>query len=143
MRLSKCALMIGAAILTACTPAGMEVSRVPLSEIDYGDDPTVTVRRALVGDRNERGMYAYRVRFPQGTRVQPHYHPENRIVTVIEGSIDMGYGETFDESAMQTLEAGSVWSEPGNQPHYVWVRHEAVVIQIIGYGPTATIQVEQ
>ena len=38
--------------------------------------------------------------------------------------------------AMQTLAAGSVWSEPGNQPHYVWVKDEPVVIQIIGYGPT-------
>lgn len=116
---------------------------MPNSMIDYGSDTAATVRRSLVGDRNEPGMYAYRVRFPEGTRVQPHYHPEERIVTVVEGSINMGYGEVFDESSMQTLEAGSVWSEPGNQPHYVWVKDGAVVIQVIGYGPTATIQVEQ
>ena len=77
----------------ACAPASLELRRTPDSEIEYGDDPNVTVRRALVGDRNAPGMYAYRVRFPVGTRVAPHYHPENRIVTVIEGSIDMGYGE--------------------------------------------------
>lgn len=136
-------LFIGVAALAACAQTGLELKRMDASEIEYGDDPQATVRRALVGDRDESGMYAYRVRFPVGTRVAPHYHPENRIVTVIEGSIDMGYGETFDESSMQTLRAGSVWSEPGNQPHYVWVKDEPVVIQIIGYGPTETIQVEQ
>ena len=53
----------------------------------------------------------------------------------------MGYGETFDEASMQALEAGSLWTEPGEQPHYVWAKNGPVVIQIIGYGPTATTQV--
>ena len=42
---------------------------------------------------------------------------------------------------MVALEAGSLWTEPGDQPHYVWAKSGPVVIQIIGYGPTATTQV--
>ncbi len=86
-------------------------------------------------------MYAYRVRFPEGFRNEPHFHPDDRVVTVISGTLHVGFGDRIDESSMRPLSAGSLWTEPGNEPHYVWARQGEVIIQIIGYGPSATTQV--
>ena len=135
-------LLVGTAAATSSLAQDkIELLRLPASAIDWGEDSEATVRRFLVGDRTQPEMYAYRVRFPEGTRIEPHFHPENRIFTVIEGTLHIRYGETFDEAAMLALEAGSLWTEPARQPHYVWARNGPVVIQIIGYGPTATTQV--
>ena len=52
-----------------------------------------------------------------------------------------GYGERFDETAMQALSAGSVWTEPAKQPHFAWSRNGEVVLQVIGMGPSGTTPV--
>lgn len=101
--------------------------------------------RALVarvaGDSTKAGMYAIRVKFLPGFRVEPHFHPDDRIVTVLSGTVHMGYGEQFDESKMRTLPAGSVWTEPANQPHFAWAKDGEVVVQVIGNGPSGTTPV--
>lgn len=56
----------------------------------------------------------------------------------------MGYGDKFDETAMEALPAGSVWTEPVNAPHYVWAKVGEVVIQIMGAnGPSGVTQIEE
>ena len=57
---------------------------------------------------------------------------------VISGTLHVGYGEVFDESKMKALPAGSIWTEPAKQPHFVWAKDGEVVIQIIGSGPSGT-----
>ena len=101
-------------------------------------------RAKLVGDDQKPGMYMYRSRFPANAKVQPHFHPDERIVTVLSGTLYVGYGEKFDESAMKALPAGSFWTEPAKQPHYVWAKDGEVVIQVIGgNGPSAVITIPQ
>jgi hypothetical protein len=46
-----------------------------------------TVRLAvLVGHPSEQGPYTVRVKVPHGVTLMPHWHPEDRIYTVISGS---------------------------------------------------------
>jgi quercetin dioxygenase-like cupin family protein len=95
-------------------------------------------RAKPVGDDQKPGMYMYRSRFPANYKVQPHFHPDERIVTVMSGTLYVGYGEKFDESAMKALPAGSFWTEPAGQPHFVWAKDGEVVIQAVGAnGPRA------
>ena len=54
----------------------------------------------------------------------------------------MGYGEQFDESKMKALPAGSIFTEPAKQAHFVWAKDEEVTIQVIGHGPSASTQVQ-
>ena len=97
----------------------------------------------LVGDEQKPGMYVYRVRFPANFKVQPHFHPDERVVTVMSGTLYMGYGEQFDESAMKALPAGSIWTEPAKQPHFVWAKDGEVVIQVVGSnGPSGVTRIE-
>jgi quercetin dioxygenase-like cupin family protein len=100
-----------------------------------------TQRAVLAGNPAAPGLYAYRARFPADFRNEPHSHPDDRIVTVIAGTLHMGYGDRFDEGAMRVLPAGSVWTEPAGQTHFVRAQEGGVVIQVVGIGPSATLPV--
>ena len=110
-------------------------------QLTWVADPRGYEQALIVGDPTKPGMYAARIRFPANLRIAPHFHPDDRIVTVLSGTVLFGYGERFDESKMQTLPAGSVWSEPAAQPHFAWAKDGGVVLQVIGIGPSATTAV--
>jgi hypothetical protein len=120
------------------------VTRLAPDEFAWVPTPVGGQRVNLVGDDHKPGMYMYRLRFPANLKVQPHFHPDERIATVISGTLYMGYGEQFDESAMKALPAGSVWTEPPRQPHFVWAKDGEVVIQVVGSnGPSGLTPIGQ
>jgi quercetin dioxygenase-like cupin family protein len=101
-------------------------------------------RATVVGDDKKAGVYVYRTKFPANHKVLPHFHPDERVVTVISGTLYMGYGDAFDEPSMKALPPGSVWTEPAKAPHYVWAKDGEVVIQVFGAnGPSAITPVER
>jgi quercetin dioxygenase-like cupin family protein len=106
-------------------------------ELKWVKGPTA-MRAVIAGDDKKQGMYIFRAKFPANFKVEPHYHPDEKINMVISGTLLVGYGEEFDESKMKSLPAGSIWTEPANQPHFVWAKDGEVVIQVIGNGPTGT-----
>jgi hypothetical protein len=55
-------------------------------------------------------------------------------VTVIEGTFHLGMGETFDQSAGQTMPAGTFGHWPAGMKHFAWTTGETV-IQLHGIGP--------
>ena len=121
----------------------LTTARIAPDEFKWEQASTGNPRAKLVGDDQKPGMYMYRSRFPAGAKVQPHFHPDERIVTVMSGTLYMGYGDRFDESAMKALPAGSIWTEPARQSHYVWAKDGEVVIQVVGgNGPTGTTRIE-
>lgn len=140
-----CAVPLSLSLVCAAAICGAqgahEALRLSPSDFEWEADPDLVQSIPVTGDSDTPGLYAYRVRFPAGFRNQPHFHPDDRIVTVIEGVLHVGFGETFRESAMRPLSAGSLWTEPANQPHFVWARDGNVVIQVVGVGPSGTTQV--
>ena len=99
-------------------------------------------RANIAGSNESEGMYVYRTRFPEGFRNQPHYHPDDRVVTVISGTLHVAHGEEIDEAAMRAIPAGGLWTEPAGVAHYVWAKDGPVVIQVIGEGPSGTTPVD-
>ena len=97
--------------------------------------PTMTV---LVGDPKLPGLYTVRVAIPAHTQVKPHTHRDNRSVTVLSGSWQMGYGKEFEAKALKELKPGSLFTEPAGQPHFSQTTDEPVVILVTGYGPNDT-----
>ena len=139
--------LIGVTLLAGIASASfaqhtLRLVRLTPSELEWSGDPGSAERAAIAGSNEEAGLYAYRTRFPKGFRNAPHYHPDDRVVTVLAGTLQMGYGEHFHEQTMRALPPGSVWTEPAGQPHYVWARDGEVVIQVVGLGPSATTPVE-
>ena len=92
----------------------------------------------FVGAADKAGVYALRVKLPAGFRIQPHTHPDERFSVVLEGTIFVGFGETFDESKVVAIPAGAMYVAPAGVPHYVWAKDGPATYQETGPGPTAT-----
>lgn len=135
------ALTIAVATTGALAQTELALLRLAPGDFEWDEDATRVARIDIAGEPATEGLYAYRVRFPSGFRNEPHFHPDNRVVTVIAGALHVGLGERVDEAAMRPMPAGSLWTEPSGEPHYVWARDGEVVIQVIGYGPSGTTQV--
>ena len=95
----------------------------------------------LKGDPTKPGLYTMLLRVGPNTKIEAHAHPDDRVATVISGTWYFGYGKEFSESALKTLPAGSVYTEPPNANHFAMTRGEGVVIQITGNGPSGTAYV--
>jgi len=80
------------------------------------------------------GMYAIRLKCTDGTRIAPHWHPKTENVTVIQGSLGLGMGDQYDESAMRVFPTGSFLSAPAGMHHYAQCKGDTI-IQIHGAGP--------
>jgi hypothetical protein len=115
--------------------------RLAPADLEWTRRDNGTFRANVAGDDLMPGMYSYRARFPAKHRVEPHFHPDNRTVVVISGTLYVGFGERFDESVMKPLPAGSTWTEPTRQPHFAWAKDGEVVIQVVGVGPSAATQI--
>ena len=102
-----------------------------------GGTQTVVVK----GDPTKPGLYTLLLRVGPNTKIEAHAHPDERVATVISGTWYFGYGKQFNESALKTLPAGSIYAEPPNANHFAMPRGEGVVIQITGTGPSGTTYV--
>ena len=89
----------------------------------------------VLGHPSELGLYVVRVKLPNGARLMPHRHPENRIYTVMSGTFYIGVGPQFDARALAAYSPGSVVLLPGNTWHFHWARSGEYVTQVMGIGP--------
>ncbi|MEJ0066331.1 MAG: alpha/beta fold hydrolase [Caulobacteraceae bacterium] len=89
----------------------------------------------LVGDPAKPGPYVIRVKLPEGTKMMPHKHPEDRVYTVMSGVFYIGLGEVFDESKLTAFAPGSVIVLPGGQAHFHWARSGEYITQVTAVGP--------
>ena len=94
--------------------------------------------RWLVGQGQPSGAYAFQTKFERGTRGAPHTHPDIRFTVVLSGTWYVGFGDTFDESKLVAIPAGSLYVAPAGVPHFMWAKDGEVVIQEAGSHPTAT-----
>lgn len=119
----------------------LEPVRLNAGELKWVTQPNGISRAFLAGDDKKPGVYAYLARLPADTRLQPHWHPDERVVAVISGSVRFGYGEKFDEAGTKELSAGGFWTEPARQPHFTWAKGGEAVIYVVGTGPSGTTPV--
>jgi hypothetical protein len=95
-----------------------------------------TARLAILfGHPSEPGLYVIRVKVPDGVKLMPHRHPENRIYTVMSGMFYIGVGEQFDAGALTAYPPGSFVLLPGRTSHFHWARSGEYVTQVMGMGP--------
>jgi quercetin dioxygenase-like cupin family protein len=91
----------------------------------------------LRGDPSKAGSaFHMRAKFPAGYKVPPHWHPTDENVVVIQGTMMIGAGDTFDESKMKVMPAGSYGLMPRRMHHFAQAREESLV-DIYGTGPFA------
>ena len=88
----------------------------------------------LDGDPNEPGPFTLRMRFPAGLELPPHRHRANERLTVLSGTLSLGFTERGEPTKTTAYGPGSYLFIPANQAHYGRAEEETVV-QIHGSGP--------
>ncbi len=92
---------------------------------------TTKVQMQIVHVDDDCRIVTKRVRLPPNTELPPHGHEQGyRLVTVISGTLQLGFGTRFDEKALQTLPPGSVFSEPAGHKHFARTGADAVILQL-------------
>jgi hypothetical protein len=82
----------------------------------------------LAGDPTKQGVpYVARAKLPDGYRIPPHWHPSDENVTVLQGTLVVGKGETFDLSGAEELPAGSFMRMPRTMRHFAVARGETII----------------
>jgi quercetin dioxygenase-like cupin family protein len=95
------------------------------------------VQMAVVsGDPSRKGVYVIRVKFAPQAMSKPHFHPEDRYVTVLKGTWWTGTGDKFDPDTTVPLPAGSLGIHPAGLHHFDGAKDEEVIVQITGVGPS-------
>ena len=106
--------------------------------IKWGPAPAVFpagMRMAVLqGDPSQPGMFTVRLELAPGTRVAPHFHPTDELVTVISGTFLVGMGDTLQVAKALVLPTGSYIVAPANGHHYAIARGRTVV-QVSAMGP--------
>ena len=108
------------------------------SDIQWKDAPAVLPAGAkaavLDGDPSKPGYFAIRLKFPEGYKVAPHWHPNVERVTVISGTLYIGMGDKFDESKGIEMPAGTYSTMRPKVHHFGWTKG-GTEIQISTIGP--------
>ena len=109
-------------------------------ELDWITTDTGTSLVRLEGSSAEEGFYILRVRFPPGSSTTPHYHDQDRYITVLSGT---WYSATSADATMEEmvrLPAGSYMMHPAGGWHFDGARDEEVIVEIRGMGPVQTFR---
>ncbi len=97
----------------------------------------------IVGDPSEEGIYVMRIEFGANATSPPHFHDQDRFITVISGEWGFGRGASGDCAKTIPMTEGAFIMHPKGAVHYDGsCNGEPVVVQIIGMGPVTTTRVE-
>jgi len=110
------------------------------ASLKWGAGPDALPKGATVavvaGDPSKPGPFVMRAHAPAGYRVMPHWHPTDENITVLEGTVALGMGDSWDAAKMDSLGAGGVAVLPANMRHS-FLAKTAATIQVHGMGPFA------
>jgi hypothetical protein len=108
------------------------------SEIKWQPGPASLLPGAqmavLEGDPSKPGFFAMRLRFPDGYKVMPHWHPKQERVTIIAGTLNLGMGDTYDPANTRPLTAGSYSTMPAGMRHFAFAKG-VTELQLATNGP--------
>jgi hypothetical protein len=131
------AVSLGSAKVSDLNPAALAY-KLP-NQVTWTDEPSGAKRAILLGDPDKPGLYIVLVRWTAHHMSRPHFHPNDRFITVVSGTWWVGTGAKFDPEGTVPLPAGTFITHFGKQIHYDGAKDEEAVLQIVGQGPaTAT-----
>ncbi len=107
-----------------------------------GTGPTKGSSQAvMVGNPDKSGTAIIRVKMPDGYTNAPHYHSHPEYVTVMQGTLLFGVGDSINKSKATTLPAGSFIMIPTGVHHWSVAQGETIE-QVGGEGPLTNIPIK-
>ena len=89
----------------------------------------------MEGSSKQDGLFTIRVQFPPNYILPAHFHPKDERVTVISGSVFIGFGELADTSKGTEFKAGDFYINPAQSHHFVYTKNEGAILQLNCEGP--------
>jgi len=129
-------------LLASSTAAELNPAAVTYTlpdNIKWTDTGRGAASAVLLGDPDKPGLYIQLVKWHPHNMSHPHFHPNDRFITVLSGTWWVGTGTKFDPDATVPMTAGSFVVHHGRQVHFDGAKDDEAVLEIVGEGPaTAT-----
>jgi hypothetical protein len=143
LSLSTLLMSCGVSCAAALDPAA--VSARLLDQVEWKTPPNGSPgiqNTVLVGDPSQTGLYISLTKWSAGNHFShPHFHPNDRFITVLKGTWWVGTGATYDLDATAPMRAGTFVTQYGKQVHFDGAKDEDAVLLIVGEGPATSTPV--
>jgi hypothetical protein len=96
----------------------------------------------LVGDPSKPGLYVVLTKWKAHHNSRPHFHPNDRFITVLSGTWWVNTGPKYDPDGMKPVPAGSFVTHYGKEIHYDGAKDGDAILQIVGIGPATSTSAE-
>jgi quercetin dioxygenase-like cupin family protein len=133
-------MVFGSALAGDLNPAAVSFvlpDKIPWKQTSPGSQQAV-----MAGDPSKPGLYVVLVKWLPGNMSHPHFHPNDRFITVLKGTWWVGTGTTFDPASTVPMPAGTFVTHYGKQVHYDGAKDEETVLLITGEGPATSTRVD-
>lgn len=97
----------------------------------------------LYGDPNGTGLYVILMKWHAHHNSRPHYHTNDRFITVLSGTWWVNTGAKYDPDHMVPMPTGTFVTHYGKQIHYDGAKDGDTVLEIVGIGPQKAFPAEQ
>jgi quercetin dioxygenase-like cupin family protein len=150
MKLAGPAITSIAALVLTATSASAELNPAAVAftlpdKIEWKSPRTnAGVQQAVMaGDPAKPGLYVVLTKWLPGNMSRPHFHPNDRFITVLKGTWWVGTGTKFDPNSTVPMPAGTFVTHFGKQVHYDGAKDEETILLIVGEGPATSTPAEE
>jgi hypothetical protein len=133
------ALVLGLA-RAELNPAALQY-KLP-NQIEWKDTPIGAKMAVMHGDPDKPGPYIVLIKWGPHQMSRPHYHPNDRFITVLSGTWWVGTGNKFDPESTVPMPAGSFVTHFAKGVHYDGSKDGEAIIEIVGEGPATVTPAE-
>ena len=135
-------MLFGAPKVSDLNPAAIKVTmpdKIPWVE----NEKAGSAQAVVLGDPSKPGLYIVLTKWHGGHMSRPHFHPNDRYITVLSGTWWVGTGSKYDPASTVPLPAGSFVVHTGKEIHYDGAKEGDAVLQILGMGPATSNPAEK
>lgn len=132
---------LGSVKATDLNPAAIAY-KLP-AQIQWVSEPRGISTAVLRGDLSKPGPYIALVKWSAHHMSRPHWHPNDRYLTVISGTWWVGTGTKFDPDNTVPMPPGSFVIHYGKQVHFDGAKDEDVILEVVGEGPATGTNAEE
>jgi hypothetical protein len=113
------------------------------NQIKWVERANGSAQAIVTGNPDKPGLYVILYKWHPHKMSRPHFHPNDRFITVLSGTWWVGTGTKYDPASTVPIPAGSVVTHFAKQVHYDGAKDEEAMLEIVGEGPATTTPAEQ
>jgi hypothetical protein len=114
----------------------------PPDQIQWKGDKVKSA--VLYGDPKKPGsLYVMLLRWPANFNTRPHSHPNDRMISVLEGTLYVNTGAHYHPESVTAVKPNGFIVDVANQIHYEITKDDGALIEIVGIGPDTMVPREE